>query len=103
MDLIEDAVAKSYEISIGRRLEPAKTEGKDARAVNRVVRWCDDDSVEYEADSQQGEKLSATSWVEGANSFATPGGLESAADVANDNELATGSDTAYRGLAAIAN
>ena len=81
-------MAKSYEVSVGPRLGPAKADGKEARALNRVVRWCDDGSVEYEADPRQAEKLSAECGVEGANSPTTPGARDSAVDVANDKELA---------------
>ena len=59
--------------------------------------------MEYEADPRQAEKLSAECGVEGANSLTTSGARDSAADVANDKELATGLGTAFRGLAARAN
>ena len=45
LDWFEDAVAKSYEVSIGPRLGPAKTDRKEARVLNRIVRWCDDNSA----------------------------------------------------------
>ena len=47
LDWFETSVASEYEISIGPRLGPGPNDAKQARALNRVITWCDD-RIEYE-------------------------------------------------------
>ena len=49
MDWFEGTVAKEYEVAIGPRLGPGPIDDKEARSLNRVIRWLGD-RIEYEKD-----------------------------------------------------
>ena len=56
LDWLEGAIGEAYEITIGPRLGPGANDAKETRALNRVIRWCDE-HIEYEADPRQVERL----------------------------------------------
>ena len=102
LDWFEATVSERYELTIGPRLGPGPNDAKEARALNRVVRWCED-RIEYEADPRQAERLISECGLEGANAMATPGVRPTAAEVAADQELPSQLSTAFRGAAARGN
>ena len=55
LDWFEATFKKSYELSVGGRLGPGPTDGKETIVLGRVIRWTDE-GIEYEADPRQVEK-----------------------------------------------
>ncbi len=49
LDWLEKSISNSYEITIGPRLGPGPQDEKEARALNRIIRW-PDDCIDYAAD-----------------------------------------------------
>ena len=72
LDWLEGAMSQEYELTIGPRLGPGVHDAKEARCLNRVIRWCDD-RIEYEADPRQVERLVAECGPTGSRGVATPG------------------------------
>ena len=72
LDWLETEIAERYEITVDPRLGLGPKDAKEGRALNRVIRW-GKDSVEYEADPRQVERLVAECGLEGAKAVATPG------------------------------
>ena len=102
LDWFEQEMSKFYELTIGPRLGPGLHDAKECSILNRIVRWTED-AVEYEADPRQVEKLIRECGLEGANSVATPGMKDTAAQVASDTPLDDKLHTAFRASAARAN
>ena len=65
LDWFEASITEQYEVTIEPRLGPGPTDAKEGRALNRVIRWCED-RIEYEADPRQVERLVAECGLEGA-------------------------------------
>ena len=61
-----------YELTESARLGPRAEDSKEARILNRVVRWTEQ-GLEYEAGPRQGERLVEQLGLSGANSTTTPG------------------------------
>ena len=101
LDWLEQSIGEEYEITIGPRLGPGPRDAKEARALNRVVRWCDD-RIEYEADPRQVERLVEECGLNGANPMATPSVKPTFAELEGD-ELPAKLHTAFRGAAARGN
>ena len=72
LDWLGQSIAEKYEITVEPRLGPGPNDAKEGRVLNRVIRWCAD-SIEYEADPRQVERLVAECGLEGAKSVVTPG------------------------------
>ena len=68
----EEAISSEYKVNIGPRIGPGPEDAKEARALNRIVRWCDN-CIEYECDPRQVEELVAECGMEGPKSVVTPG------------------------------
>ena len=102
LDWMEHEVGQFYEITIGPRLGPAPEDAKEARMLNRIVRWCPD-RIEYEADPRQVERLIAECGLEGSKPMSTPGVKATYTELTNDEELPKHLHTAFRGAAARAN
>ncbi len=102
LDWLEASIGSEYEITIGPRLGPGPNDAKEARALNRVIRWCDD-HVEYEADPRQVERLVAECGLEGSKSVATPGVKPTFKELSEDTPLPQHLHTAFRGAAARSN
>ena len=56
LDWFETRPKSHYELTVGGRLGPGPTDDKEARVLNRIIRWTDN-GLEYEADPRQAEKL----------------------------------------------
>ena len=102
LDWFESALAEEYEITIGPRLGPGPQDAKEARALNRIVRWCSD-RIEYEADPRQVERLIADCGLDGSKPTATPGLKASFRELEEDSDLPAQTYTAFRGAAARGN
>ena len=102
LDWFEESVGKEYEITIGPRLGPGWKDAKEARSLNRVIRWCDD-RIEYEADPRQVERLVAECGLTGAKAMATPGVKPTFTELENGEELEMKLHTAFRSAAARSN
>ena len=102
LDLMEAKFAEEHEISIGPRLGPGEHDAKEGRALNQLIRLCDQ-HIEHEAGSLQIEHLIAERGLEGAKAVATPGVVCTFKELEEDNELAHDLHTAFRGVAARGN
>ncbi len=102
LDWLETAIGESYEITIGPRLGPGPGDAKEGRALNRVVRWCDD-HIDYEADPRQVERLVAECGLEGAKPMATPGVKPTFKELEEGDEFPKDLHTAFRSASARSN
>ena len=93
-----------YELTVGGRLGPAATDDKEARVLNRIIRWTDK-GLEYEADPRQVEKLleELDLEAEGVKGVVTPGVKVDSRQAQNEKELDQDTHTFFRGMAARAN
>ena len=102
LDWFESEIEKSYEVTISPRIGPGRDDAKEGRSLNRIIRWCQD-SVEYEADPRQAERLIAECGLEGSGALSTPGVKPTFQQLELDTELPAQLWTAFRGAAARAN
>ena len=102
LDWFEASIAEHYEVTIGPRLGPGANDAKEGRALNRVIRWCDD-RIEYEADPRQAERLVTELGLEGSQAMVTPGIRTAGTELTADSELTARAATAFRGSAARGN
>ena len=102
LDWFEASVAEEYEIVVGPRLGPGVQDAKEGRALNRVIRWCEE-HIEYEADPRQVERLIAECGLEGAKGYVTPSVKATFRELEEDDDLPQSLHTAFRGAAARAN
>ena len=102
LNWFEEEMAKHYEMTVGPRLGPGDQDAKEARALNRVVRWTPS-GIEYEADPRQAERLIQECGLEGSNVISTPGVRQTAKDIAEDQPLPSKLATPFRGSAARGN
>ncbi len=102
LDWLESSIQAEYEVTIGPRLGPGPDDAKEARALNRIVRWCDD-RVEYEADPRQVERLIEECGLTGCKTMATPSVKPTFTELEADESLAEKLHTAFRGSAARGN
>ena len=98
---VSDLKAK-YELKEAARLGPAKEDDKEARILNRVVRWTKE-GIEYEADPRQGEKLIQELGLEGCKGVSTPATKQTMEQINGDKLLDDAKVTHFRALAARAN
>ena len=56
LDWFEAKLKENYELTVGGRLGPGAAYDKEARVLNRMIRWTSQ-GFEYEADPRQVEKL----------------------------------------------
>ena len=100
LDWFEDQMKQRYELTIGGRLGPGKSDDKEATILNRVVRWTPN-GIEYEADPRQGEKLLHELELDSkTNGCATPGIKPLPAQVEADGPLNEKDFTRFRAHAA---
>ena len=102
LDWFEAEIEKNYEVTISPRIGSGLDDAKEGRSLNRIIRWCRD-SVEYEADPRQAERLIAECGLEGSGSLSTPGVKPTFQQLELDKELPPRLWTAFRGAAARAN
>ena len=102
LDRFEAELAEHYELKVGPRLGPADSDAKEARVLNRVIRWTEK-GIELEADPRQVERLLQENGLEGANAVCTPGVRAAASQVLSEQPLDVKYHTAFRAAAARAN
>ena len=56
LDWFKQKLEEQYELKEAARLGPAKSDDREGRVLNRIVRWTDE-GISYEADPRQAEKL----------------------------------------------
>ena len=81
---------------------PGPNDDKEARSLNRVIRWLDD-RIEYEADPRQAEQLIKECELSGAMPMATPGVRSCIKELEKDVALAQNLQTLFRASAARSN
>ena len=96
LDWLESTMKATYELTVGPRLGPGKNDAKEARALNRIVRW-GDQCIEYEADPRQAEKLVAECSMGGSNPMLTPGVKVSFSELEKDQPLPLRLHTPFMG------
>ena len=102
LDWFGKTMGQHYGMTIGPRLGPGPNDAKEARALNRIVRWTDE-GIEYEADPRQSEKLVSECGLERSNTISTLGIRQTAKETAEDQPLPARLRTAFRGAAARGN
>ena len=102
LDWFTAKLKEKYELKESARLGPAEDDDKEARVLNRMVRWTSS-GIEYEADPRQGEKLVQELGLEGCKSVATPAVKATAEHCRTDEPLPEGKVTHFRALAARGN
>ncbi|MBV61870.1 MAG: hypothetical protein CMH65_11270 [Nevskiales bacterium] len=102
LDWFKAKLEEKYELVESARLGPGHHDSKEARVLNRVVRWTNS-GLEYEADPRQAERLVRDLKLEGAKALGTPGVKATLAQVAEDTDLAADKQSPFRAVAARAN
>ncbi len=102
LDWFVQELRKKYELKENARLGPAESDDKEARILNRLVRWTKS-GIEYEADPRQAERLVRDLGLEGCKTVGVPGVKSSYDQVEQDKELDERKQRPYRALAARAN
>lgn len=72
LDWFVGELRKKYEPKGRARLRPGKDDDKEARIVNRLVRWTEE-GIEHEADPRQAERLVRDLNLSGCKSVCSPG------------------------------
>ena len=91
-----------YELKELARLGPAKSDAKEVKVLNRLVRWTDA-GIEYEADPTQIERLVVDLELEGCATVGTAGFKIHKNILANNGPLSPAKNTTYRSIAARGN
>ncbi len=102
LDWFRAQLEKHYELTESARLGPGAEDDREARILNRVVRWTDA-GLEYEADPRQCERLVRDMKLEGCKSLSTPGVKVTTQQVAEDVELGPEKASPFRAVAARGN
>ena len=101
LDWFERELAKRYKLTLGGRLGPGPDDAREARVLNRIVRWTQH-GLEYEADPRQAERLLEDLELVGEIKTAvTPGLKPLQHEIDSDEPFAE--ETRYRAIAARAN
>ena len=102
LDWFKAALENKYELTESARLGPGSADDKEARMLNRVVRWTPT-GLELEADPRQVEKLVRDLGLEGANPLGTPGAKLTIEQAQADQALEPDKHTSFRAVAARGN
>jgi hypothetical protein len=104
LDWFEQTLKSHYELTVGGRLGPGPSDDKEARVLNRVIRWTAN-GLEYEADPRQVERLLEELDLDGdgVKGVVTPGQKVQSHQAKSEKELPESEHTRFRGLAARAN
>ena len=104
LDWFKAELEKHYELTEAHQLGPGEGDDKEARVLNRIVRWIPD-GLEYEADPRQAEKLLRDLKVgdEGVKSVGTPGVKNTREQIESDTALPAEKSSPYRAVVARAN
>ena len=102
LDWFLGCLQERYELTESARLGPGDEDDKEARILNRVVRWTSE-GLEYEADPRQVEQLVQDLHLEGAKPLGTPGCKATAEQLVEDAPVLADQETPFRAVAARAN
>ena len=99
LDKFVEELRTKYELKEAARLGPAPEDDKEARILNRVVRWTKE-GIEYEADPRQSEKLVQELGLQGCKGVSTPAVKPNMEQINADTPLDENKITHFRALAA---
>ena len=102
IDWFVSKLRERYELKESARIGGHAKDSKEARVLNRIVRWTDS-GLEYEADPRQAEKLVQELGLENCKSVSTPAVKATAEQHHTDREVEAHKTTHFRALAARAN
>ncbi len=102
LDWFRQELERKYELVETARLGPAAEDDKEARILNRIIRWTPE-GLEYVADPRQAEQLCKDLDLVGAKSLGTPGCRASTEQLSTDRPLDEARQTPFRAVAARAN
>ena len=102
LDQLKRDMEEKYELTELARLGPGKTDDKEVKILNRIVRWTER-GLEYEADPRQGEKIVNELGLAGASKTGTPGIKRTFEDAQSEKALPVEKHTAFRGVGARSN
>jgi hypothetical protein len=102
LDWFKNTLEQHYELEESARLGPGPGDAKEARVLNRLVRWTAH-GVEYEADPRQAERLLRDLKLAGAKSVGTPGVKPTLEQTEKDVVLPDSKHSPFRAVAARAN
>ena len=103
LDWFKKSLEERYELNELARLGPGANDDKEAKILNRIVRWTET-GIEYEADPRQlGKLLRDLNLDDGVKSASAPGVKMTAEGLAADEPLAQDKHTAFRAVAARCN
>jgi hypothetical protein len=104
LDWFKSELEKFYELTEAHRLGPGPSDDKEARVLNRIVRWTDA-GLEYEADPRQTEKLLRDLKLGEADTKAlgTPGVKSTKEQFDADQPLAPDKSSPFRAVSARSN
>jgi len=102
LDWYKAELQKIYELDEGARLGPGPLDTKEAKMLNRIIRWTPE-GIEYEADPRQSEQLIRDLGMSGCKPVGTPGVKTTSDQLLEDKELAYQRHKPYRGVAARSN
>ena len=80
LDWLETEIKKQYECTVQPRLGPGPNDAKTGLVLNRVIHW-NENSLSYEADPRQLERLVTECGLDGAKPVSTPGAKPAAAEL----------------------
>ena len=102
LDWFKEKLEARYELTEAARLGPGPDDDKEARVLNRVVRWTAE-GLEYEADPRQAEHLVQDLQLEGAKALGTPGCKATPEQLLGDEPVEKSQETPFRAVAARGN
>ena len=104
LDWMKQELEKRYELTEAHRLGPGATDDREAKALNRIVRWTSE-GLEYEADPRQGEKLLRDLKLDAPDvkTLSTPGVKLTRDQLESEQPLARERSGPFRAVAARAN
>ena len=102
LDWYKLELEKHYSLEEAARLGPAAEDAKEAKVLNRIIRWTDA-GLEYECDPRQVEQVIRDLGLQGCKAVGTPGVRQTFEQISEDRELERGKQRPYRAIAARTN
>jgi len=102
LDKFVEFLRTKYELKEAARFGPGPKDDREARVLNRVVRWSND-GLEYEADPRQAGKIIEELGLDECKGVATPAVRQSIETINKDEPIPDGEFTRFRAIAARGN
>ena len=102
LDWYKAELERHYQLEETARLGPGPEDSKEAKMLNRIVRWTSE-GLEYEADPRQIEQVIRDLGLKGCKAVGTPGVRQTFEQIQADKDLDMPKQKPYRGLAARTN